>query len=78
MKPRAVRSLENVPAYLSLCGWGDGPSFVYKGALIFLVERQGDLIHYLDGPQTPSAPGEIRTGGSFGVADLDCFEDFEG
>jgi hypothetical protein len=71
---KAVRARKDVPAYLFLGGWGDGWDLLHSGALIYMVEVEGDLIRFLAGPEPPGPLGTFRTGG---LIHISRFRDFE-
>ena len=68
---RPATAARDVPAYLALGGWGDGPGWLRKGAQIWLTFVEGEVVHYLSGPRPP-ALGEIREGGTIHRKDLDA------
>jgi len=72
---KAVKALKEVPVYLFLNGWGDGPSFLRPGSQIWLDVTDGEMVDYLSGPRPPGPYGEPRTGGMFRVSFLSYFEE---
>ena len=73
---RPATAARDVPAYLDLGGWGDGPGWLRKGAQIWLTFAEGEVVHYLSGPRPP-VPGEIRVGGTIHRKDLDALLDVD-
>lgn len=66
----------DVPAYLALGGWGDGPGWLRKGAQIWLAFAEGEFVYYLSGHRPPF-PGEVRVGGTIHRKDLDALLDVD-
>jgi hypothetical protein len=73
---KAVRATKNVPVYLFLGGWGDGWDLLHAGALIYLVQIEGDLIRFLAGPEPPETPETFREGGLIHISRIPDFEEF--
>lgn len=73
---KAVRATKDIPAYLFLGGWGDGWSLLHAGALIYLLQIEGNLIRFLAGPEPPGPPGTYREGGFIHISRIRDFEEF--
>ena len=61
---KAVRVVKDIPTYLSMGGWGDGPSWLRTGAKIWLLSSEDGLVDWVSGPKPPVA-GEGRAGNGF-------------
>lgn len=73
---RAATAARDVPAYLAMGGWGDGPGWIRKGAQIWLAFAEGEVVHSLSGHRPP-VPDEIRVGGTIHREDLDALLDVD-
>jgi hypothetical protein len=73
---QAMTARVEVPIYLHLMGWGDGPDRLQAGSHIYVTERDGNRVWFLAGHQQGRAGS--REGGFFEAEHLGCFDEVPG